>query len=350
MLSGLSVRFKKSIWLRTAAIFLALLLGLAGGIYVYAKYYSISAKEGIAIATGVYFTANYAAASTTEMDENGNQVQVEAFVESVVDSSYKGGDASFTFEIRNYENNLLFNTSNVDIPYTVEFWLGEEITDGAAYSVKVLETGASHILIAGEANRITIANQSIDGGAANANKYEISVDAPGDSGHVAIPVYVRAQTLSGSLINRTLTGKMILSSTDRTTSYIETNEFVVPEEVDRNDKAAKFEALEKQAAFTYEIRTAGAVTSGELTENLVVSWNPNVLQIDLFDEAYLNWLDKNPTGLKADAEGWYSIEIEAMPYASENIGFFRGIEFATKATDWDILHSNIKVKKVTTSS
>lgn len=336
---------------RALLVLFTLIIGISGGVYVYAKYYSVSAREGIAIATGVYFTANYASSA---MVENSDGTTEPAYVESIVDGSYKGTDTSYIFEIRNYENNLLFNTSNVNIPYTVEFWLGEETTD-ATYKVTVDDT--EYTLGVGDTSAQAISGQ-VDGGAAIAKEYKISVDVANDSGHTPVPVYVRVKTLDGSLINRTLTGKMLLTSTGTAESYIDSMGFVVSEEA--NTDTEKFAELQSLAAFTYEIRTAGTVTTGELTEKLIVSWNTNVLQIDLFDEAYLSWLKDNSGGLVIDSNGWCSIEIEAMPYSAESIGFFRGASFDTifpmtnengEEVDtsgyWGKLHEYITVEKRT---
>ncbi len=312
----------------------ALILGLTGGVYVYAKYYSVSAREGIAIATGVYFTANYAA-------------EGEDYVESLVDIVYKGGDSSFDFEIRNYENNLLFNTSDVDIPYTIEFWLESEIIDGAIYSVSDGD-GGNYTLLTGEENKVTIADQSINGGMAQAKAYTIGIDAPGDSGHVPIPIYVRVRTLEGSLVSRVLTGKVILSTTGRAESYIESQGFVIPEEPEGK---TEFERLNSLSALTYEILTVGAVSnSGDSTEEIKLSWDSTVLSIDLFDAAYMSWLeeDSNRKAPTDEGNGWYSITIQAMPYSAENIVFFRGKDYATKATDLETLHTYVKAEKTVT--
>ena len=280
-----------------------------------------------------------------------------------MDGSYTGGNTSFTFEIYNYENNLLFNTSNVDIPYTVEFWLPKEPDETAKYYVNAGDRKTEDRTSL-STSRATF-KDTVEGGAAVAKKYTISIEA--EAGHEAVPIYVRVQTLQGSLINRTLTGKMLLTSAGKAESYIESNQFVVPEETGTDER---FAALQEMAGFTYEIRTAGTVTTGELTEKLKVSWDTNVLQIDLFDEAYLEWLKANektyPNGPVVDSSGWCSIEIDAMPYASENIGFFRGTKFKatfpttsvdgtitvpTDAENWENLHNNyIKVEKVDMSS
>ena len=327
----------------------AIFLGLTGGTYVYAKYYSLSAKEGIAIATGVYFTANYA------HDADGE------FVESLVSIGYKGGDASFSFEIRNYENNLLFNTDNVNIPYTIEMWLESEPAVGTVYSVSVGDgvNDTKQVLRAGEGNRITISDQSITGGSAKSNNYYISLSAPAD--HVAIPIYVRVQTLEGSLISRTLTGKMLLSGSAVTESKIESQGFVIPEEP---ADVSAFKRLNSLAAFTYEVLTVGSASSAGATEELIVSWNPEILTIDLYDEAYMKWLEKvQKTDASVSAPyvdtdtGWHYIVIDIMPYAAENIGFFRGPEyeetFGTEDSDetkLGNLHKCIIAKKSVTTS
>lgn len=317
---------------------LMIIIGLSGGTFVYAKYYSLSAKEGIAIATGVYFTANYA------HDADGE------FVENLVNIGYKGGDASFTLEVRNFENNLLFNTDNVDIPYTVEMWLENAPSDGTKYYINVGNnvSDAKQEVGIGEVNKVTISDQSITGGAARANFYYISLSgAPAD--HVAIPIYVRIQTLEGSLINRTLTGKMLLSGSAKTESKIESQGFVIPEEP---AEQAAFERLKSQSAFTYEVLTVGSVASSGATEELKISWDPAVLSIDLFDEAYMEWAENtgNTAPLVDLDTGRYYIVIDVMPYSAENISFFRGAEFDTKATDLQTLEEYIEADKFVTIS
>lgn len=336
---------------KMARFFIALftiIIGLTGGTYVYAKYYSVSAREGIAIATGVYFTANYA------HDADGE------FVESLVNIGYKGGDASFSLEVRNFENNLLFNTDNVNIPYTIEMWLESAPAEGIEYSVSVGD--AKYVLKAGEENKETISDQSIAGGSARANIYAISLSAPDD--HTAIPIYVRIQTLEGSLINRTLTGKMLLSGSAKTESKIESQEFVIPEEP---TDQTEFERLNSLSAFTYEVLTVGSLASSGATEKLEISWDPTVLSIDLFDEAYMKWLEAeqeaNPdteiTGPYVyEDTGWYYITIDIMPYSAENISFFRGSDFDSKVSNLEItdeeklkeLEEYIEAKKIVTTS
>lgn len=326
---------------KLAALLLPLLLILAGGGYVYAKYYSQSARAGIAIASGIYFTANYAVTSGEE----------EEFFESIVKSDYQGNEYSFNFEVRNYENNLLFNESGVDIPYSLSFWLGEVPAD-ASYTVAWGDNSPQ--VLAGEENKFEITGQSIAGGSARANSYTISIK-PNESTivHKAVPIYVEVKTGDGSIINRTLRGKMVLNNVKRPESFIESQGFILPNDT-AGAETVTFEKIEKLSELTYEIRTVGEVlATDEPTEELKLSWDASVFELDLFDSVYLEWKKNNPgvTAPKDDATpGWKYITIKVMPYSVETIGFFRGTNYNVKVSNMEQLHTYIKAEKYLTSS
>ncbi len=330
-----SRRFQLSLWHnKKFALFIAIFviaLGLSCSTYVYAKYYSVSAREGIAVATGVYFSANYAAS----VPEDGE------FMEYMAVTGYTGTDTSFVFEVRNYENNLLFNTANVDIPYEVSFWLGANVTDGSVYTVTSQLDGTSQIIKREE--RVYFSDQMVVGGSARADKYVIDINTAGVK-HEAVPVYVEVRTRDGALINRILRGKMLISSEGMEEITIESQEFVVEGASDQMTDEEKAAILQELSAFYYEISIVGDVTStGGATERLKLAWNPNVFEVDLFDKAYLAWqsetgqseplidtegtVDTNPT------YGWKYITIDALPYSAESIGFFRGTKFESLVMD-----------------
>lgn len=296
---------------RLIALLMFLIVGsMVGGGYVYAKYYSKSAKSGIAIASGVYFTSNYAVASE------------DTYFESVVKNGYQGNDTEFVFEVRNYENNMLFNESSVEIPYSVYFWLESAPADGTVYAVNYGEE--EEALSAGEAYKAGFEGQTITGGRAAANKYTIRVDVPDGVKHESIPIYVLVETEPGAVISSALRGKMIFSSTVQSESYIESQMFVVAANVSSDEE--RFEEIQKLSELTYEIKTVGEVISGDdSTEKLKLSWNPQVLEINMFDDAFREW--KNTSNYSAplvDEDGWYYITVNVMPYSAETIGFFRG--------------------------
>ncbi len=299
---------------------------------VYAKYFAQSARQGIAIATGIYFTANYAVEVESEED----------FFECIVNSDYIGNNYNFDFEIRNYENSLLFNESTVDIPYSLAVWLGEEPV-GATYTIK--DTRAvEYELKAGEENKIVMEHQSISGGSAQKNCYTISIEVSGAS-HNPVPIYVEAVTAQGAVINKALRGKMVLNNEARPESFIESQQFVTTGELSTD--AEKYTQLQNTSELMYEIKTVGEVlVTDEVTEKLKLSWDPAVFEIDMFTKCYVEWLKQtNHTGPLTDAEGWNYITITVMPYSAETIGFFRGEKFHEKVTDMETLCSYIKAQK-----
>lgn len=285
-----------------AAVLLAFVLVCGGGSYVYAKYFAQSASEGIAIASGVYFTANYA----VEVDEDS-----EEYFESAV--RYTSGNLDIPFEVRNYENLLLFNESTVAIPYSVSFWV-EELPSGATY--RVTGDGETEDL---STTKITFQDQIIDGGSALANKYIISISS-GET-HKTVPIFVEVQTAEGSMVKKTLRGKIVLSASGSSNVFLE-QEFKIPDVEE-----------ETLTAFTYEIRTVGDLATGDITQQLKLSWNPELLEIDLFDDAFLAWQSsvKEATGVAPSApyteNNNYYIIMDIMPYSSQTITFFRGSEY-----------------------
>ncbi len=325
---------------RIAAILGSLLLVfVTGGGFVYGKYYAQNYQKGIAIASGVYFTANYAVAVEGETED---------YFESLVSTRYQGVDYSFEFEVRNYENNLLFNESTVVIPYSLSFWLEDEPI-GASYTVQY--HGESIAITTDKTNKATFSLHSIAGGQAIANQYTIAVDVAEDVVHTPIPVYVEVRTSEDAVISTTLRGKMVLNTSQGSENYIESQQFVVPTEV--ADDVEKFEEVKRMSMLTYEIRTVGEVfTGGEVTERLKLSWDPKVLEIDLFDDAYREWLNSGKTAPAVDTNGWNYITIEVLPYSAATVGFFRGDSFEdeTVVNSMDTLHSFIKAEKYQESS
>ncbi len=329
---------------RFTAAFVLLGLILGGG-YTYAKYFSEGARWGVAIASGVYFSANYAASSSDAGSEE--------YFESIVNSNYMGSNYGFTFDVRNYENNILFNESGVTIPYSLSFWLGET-PESATYTVswKAGETTRQQTIGVGEANKVTIADQTIAGGSASVIEYTINIGVA-DSGvvHTAVPIYVEVWTDEGAIINKTLRGKMVLNNTAVPVNYIESQEFVVSGEY--TEDAAKFTQIQKLAMLTYEIRTVGEVAAGDVTEKLKLSWDPTLLEIDLFDEAFMAWQESNkdadgnvPQKPAVDtATNWYYITLEVMPYSAQTVSFFRGSDYASKITSMETLKGAILAEK-----
>ena len=326
------IKISKIGWVLLGVVSIAIVGSL--GYATYAKYFSESAKSGIAIATGIYFTANYA----VQTDSN-------VYFESVVNSGYTGGTYNFDFEVRNFENNLLFNESSVTIPYSVSFWLGAKPTN-AYYTVKKGDGSAKEIGVL-EENKVTLSGQSIAGGAAITDAYTISINVTGGEGaHTAVPIYVEVLTDEGAIITKKLCGKMVFNNVESPESFIEEQQFVLQDFSGTDEE--KYTELQKQSEFMYEIRTVGEVLGTETTDKLKLSWDPTVFEVDVFDEAYLEWLDDSEKSApETDESGWNYFLLEVMPYSFETIGFFRGDAYADKVSDLKTMHQYIIAEKYT---
>ena len=300
-------RFMRKYNFVVLALIVFLFLGSCG--YLVAKYYAQSAKQGLAVAAGVYFTSNYAVAAEPDSED---------YTERIVSRDYQGGEYTIDFQVRNYENNLLFNDKNVTIPYQVSFWLDKAPAD-AAYTVSDGEQ--SNEILVGKDNCVTITGKTIIGGSAKADTYAIHIKPAGSEKHQAVPVYVVVQTTEGALIQKTLKGKMQLVNASTPENFIQSSGFVVPA-----GAGSDIEAVKSEAALTYEIRTVSeGVTASEVTEELLLSWNSSVLDIDRFDSNYVKWItDKKVSepGNVTGKPGWCYITMHVMPYASEEVLFF----------------------------
>ncbi|MDD2971682.1 MAG: hypothetical protein PHE02_06075 [Lachnospiraceae bacterium] len=314
---------------------------------LFAKYYAQSAKPGIAVATGVYFTSNYAASGTD-------------FTESLIRKEFTSGSCSFTLQVRNYENNLLFNDTNISIPYTMSLWTEDAHTNAEYKVAYLLGEESKSFPIGTKESKTVIQNRQIEGGAPMAHNYEITITDHNDM-KSAVPIYVEITTESGALIQKTLTGKITLEGTQEVKDFISSSSFVVPNETSDMKDPQKIEAIAREVSLTYEIRTVGQVlTSDEVTQELILAWNSDKLDIDRFNGNYLAWLAEDPTRTGpesytgTDVQGnplpagsnWQYITLKAMPYSTEDTIFYnKGIDFKDGTLTMDSLNGYVIAKE-----
>lgn len=335
---------------------------LSCGWYVYAKYLAQGVQKGVALASSIYFTSNHAAPSGSGSDD-----MTDALV-SVAESSDGGGkNYNFNVEIRNYENILLYNSSNAKIPYTVSFKLATTPAAGDKYLVTASvkkETGSRIETVTGEAQAlsandwVTFENELL-GGEALSDDYQIQVTSSAGN---PVPIYVQAKTKDGALLTEHLKGKIMLQAGTDSGDFLKTFGFSVPSD---GTDAEKFAALQKQSEFTYKITTGGiGADAGADADVVTLYWDSAVYDIDRFSNAYLAWEKSGNTGPKEIAisglpavspgepewwQGWtgpaHCITIKMSAYASVNIGFFRGTEYGIKVTNVDSQQEYVHVEK-----
>lgn len=330
---------------RIVRVLLPVFLILAGGIIAFAKYMAQSAKPGIAIASGVYFTGNYAG----EASEGDDMTDA---LESIVSVSYLEDQKqyqTFDFEVRNHENILLFNDSNINIPYHISFYLAGEPEAGDTYTLSYKDTeGATQSVTLTTTPPASPISGMLKGGAALKDAYSITVKSQNKT---TVPIYVRVTATD--VVQKTLKGKMVLSQSQEAGEFIKSQSFVKAD----GSAADNFEAVNRQSEFSYKI-TTGGTKSATGTETLKICWDPAVFDIDRYNAAFQSWrTDENwkPAAMTAAelAESWalgwsggQCITVDASSYSSVTIGLFRGNDFETKVTDLASLNQYIHVVKM----
>ena len=357
------VRRKRRIVKKTVKllwILLPLCLLLTGGYYVYAKYLAQSVQRGITIASSIYFTSNYAAPSDGDREDMS-----DALVSVVQSTDSDGMSYDFAVEIRNYENILLFNNSNAQIPYKVEFWLAEDAAAGDNYQVSATvrtqkpdgtfaETTETRSLT--KDNKAVFSNILI-GGEARSDKYNFRVQSA--DGKKTVPVYVRAGTESGALLTELLKGKMLLQPRTDSGEFLKSFGFSTT----GNTAEEQWKFLEKQSEFSYKIITGGiSGESGSNAEMVTLYWEPTVYDIDRFSNAWLDWektegntvqtVQKSALESKypdQNWEGWsdtiHAITVRVNAHASIHIGFFRETGYSSKVTSIELQNKFVYVGK-----
>lgn len=322
---------------------------LSCGWYVYAKYMAQSVQKGVALASSIYFTSNHAAPSDSSDDMSG------ALVSVAESSDGDGKNYNFHVEIRNYENILLYNSSNAKIPYTVSFQLAATPAAGDSYKVTAsvkkeadgrIETVTGETQTLSANDWVTFENE-LPGGEALSDDYQIQVTSSAGN---PVPIYVRANTKDGALLTEHLKGKIMLQARADSGDFLKTYGFSVPS--DGTDEE-KFAALQKQSEFSYKITTGGiSADAGSDADVVTLYWDSAVYDIDRFSNAYLAWeegghdapekvnISELPAVSPGEPEWWQGwsdpvdcITIKMSAYASVNIGFFRGVEYGIKVTD-----------------
>ena len=344
-------------------ILLPVLTLLLGGGYAYAKYLKASVQKGVAIASSIWFTSNYAFSVTehTADDDMTGVMKTQA-----ASTDIDGRNYAFTVDIRNYKNILVFNNSSEEIPYTISFWLSAPQAAGDTYTVtpvyKDRDAGGNIVQTIGTAKSISSDTKAefthtpgLPGGEALEDEYRINISV---ASAAPVSIYVMAKTADGALLKETLKGEIVLVKGSGSGEFLRSAGFVTNS--DSADEAQQLNALKAQSEFTYKIVTGGADAG---MNEFTLYWDPDVYEIDRFSNAYMAWSEEHsseapdtlwgpahtapgelntvgiaiPDGEENWHEGWSAktnyITIKATSYASVSVGFFRAGNFQSDAMD-----------------
>ena len=318
-----------------AAAAVVLLAGIS--FTVFAKYYKTGYNHGMAIASGFYFSSNYMTSVDEirgkSMEEIGKNYR-DSIMISGNPTSWKGTDAyNFYVEVRNYDNQLLYNDMDLNVEYTVSFMLLDE-PRGASYTVSD-GTDTKALGWSGGRGSVVTFQGTLSGGMLSADTYTLSVAmqdetryAPADVLMVAYPTgpsYLTGTKSIAGVIGADYEGKefRIEPGTGfviaRTASY-------------EKDWQAEIKA---ESGYAYQLITSGNYTGGTAARRKIrLKWRDDLYKINAFGTYYLEIqekIQKDPSqkdillGTETDAAGktWKVMEVEVLPYASLKFVFFR---------------------------
>ena len=291
-----------------------LLLCLAGGI-LFAKYYAGRSNKGVATASSLYFSSNLLK-NVQKLNENDYPV---VYNTAAWDGTYA---YSYNLEIRNYQNQLLYNDQNLDIQYDINFQLVNE-TDGGTYQVtyqnetKTITYGTSCSFSA-----------TLEGGQATVNKFIVSINRPEgnvDTNYKSVGVQVTATPVSPSYVANYEKLGGVLYATTFSSRYELKGEF----------SKVQTGKVSGYAGFPYTI----TYKPGEdnMAQRVKISWDASKLQLDKYCPHY--------SSIQTDAvNNREYIVLSIEPYTIFDINFFRTSEF-DKTTTLEGLNGLVKIEK-----
>ena len=287
----------------------AVLAGVAYG--VYAKYYANTSNKGVTTAANCYFSSNLLK-DMTETEEYAGVFNTDIWNGNSV---YK-----MDLQVRNFQSQILYNDSNLDLTYDITFELIEP-SDGGTYKVSY-ENEPSHTLQYGEP--YTIKGITLLGGSAEKTLFTVSFDPPNEheSNYISDGVKVTAKTTAPDYaVGRVLGG--ILYASVFTAEYKLENEF----DFSQNE-------LNSMAGLPYTVTYTPDVDNQVHT--FEIKWDSNQLELDKF------------TAQKYGMETNGTLEVEIEPFASLHLIFYRKEGFrADTIIDDDTLNNLVTVKDKT---
>ncbi|MBQ8079300.1 MAG: hypothetical protein IJ236_05045, partial [Oscillospiraceae bacterium] len=329
-------------------------LALSGGI-VFAKYYSVNFREGISVASGLYFDSDKMETVTgTTVDlEYIKENEADALPINVNTSKWTGGaDTIFDIEVRNYENHLLYNDANLDVEYAIRFVL-LDVPTGANYYIRKMENGEEWQTLYEENADGTVAvptdtngigfTGALPGGTLSQDTYRLMIQMVDperyEAGSQARVLAVAYPTAPDYVKNDDNQQNRLLGIFQGVYSEIslsvESAAFQVQSESDYETNWQ--ERVNDLSGLLYNIKTKGDVVTDDssisIKPQVIIRWRGEYLKISEYDEYYLAAKLDDPAGIGTYTDGaWTCMKVSAMPYTSIDVTFYKTDLFMTEMT------------------
>lgn len=309
-----------------ACVFLA-----GASITVYSKYYKTGYNQGMAIASGFYFSSNYmyeeeAINSFTIEDlaksQDGKLVHedlINKLISAVSKEAWNSNSYTFKIEVRNYANSLLFNDEELNVSYQVEFAL-LDANAGAEYGVRKKDTGAYTPITNDGNGKLTTASfqGELKGGQLSEDEYELQVTLRGGpASYTPARILIMAYPEGNAFLQnpRKIAG-IVKAEYNQAEMEIIDQKFTIEDELENNTWK---ERVKKESAFIYQLKTTGGFyVEGDdnMLQKIKITWDPDVLALNENDKY------KNESGTQYDPDLGEMI-IETAPYSSIKFVFFK---------------------------
>lgn len=304
-----------------AAVFTLIAVAAIVNAIVFAKYYAQESRKSVITASGLYFSSN-CLSKVDSVDDREN------FPSYVTSNAWTGaGAAVLPIYIYNYDNILLYNDANLNITYNLYICLMDD-DDTAEYAIEYSRDGESIVnkQILEYDTVYIIDNLRFEGGSAKSKMITLTVSPKGAidtenyiSGRVAVwavptyPDYVaNAIKLAANIQMRPSKGEFTCHGGLTVATDLE----------GLNWATDGIEKINSMVGYIYNIKSTGD-TKG-VNYYYRISWDNTLFQIDLYNSYYIKAAEDG----KVDVNGsTTSMDIEAIPYSSVNISFYKAEGF-----------------------
>lgn len=307
-------------------VMLAAAVTIGAVVLVLAKYYATTNNKGVAVASGLYFNSNILSQTEGSIDLSDikNESDLPVYINPKV---WSGAAYTFPVEIRNFDSVLLYNDENLDIEYAIEFILLNE-EESSSYTVKKIAADGTSDTERKINTRDSVKyTGKIKGGQPLYDKYEVSIHIENEAefeGRSAKVLAVAYPTAPGYIADTARELRMVsIIQGDYTQPKIEIDNqgFIIENYM--ND-LNWLDVLEQYSGYEYSITTTGDMANSNaenVSQNIAITWNSNVLSVDNFNEYYKKSLADNK--VKNNNDGTSTMIIDAMPYANISITFYK---------------------------
>lgn len=326
-------RNKKTAWSRRGVI-LALAVAAAAGCVLggisYAKYYAYKYRQGISVASGLYFNSNRLYKDRGDTTDIAG-VNTEGMMVNVNDEKWAGGNLNFNIEIRNYDNNLLYNDENLNVKYEICFMLVDNPV-GAVYSVKDIDGTVKQLSQKGQVVKFN--SGYLTGGSLARDEYQLTLSLMDKDTYNGARVLVVAYPTAPDYLyapadqQHRLVG-LFQGVYSETEMQVESCGFLVQEDTDY-DESSWHDKAEDLSGLIFNVKTMGDVAADEnnaVKQEAVVKWNSDYLSISQYDEYFLEAEAGDIETKQENGHNWTYMKIKVLPYTSVNLTFYKTQDF-----------------------